>query len=73
MTISETVYQALVEAQFALSEVIGEAPDKEPRYRDYYDREDDYAFDSAAWDRAETARPALEKINAALAEMEAQS
>lgn len=75
MSVSPTIRAALEAGRDALAEIVAEAPEKEPVYDAWMDFEDreNWAFDSASWDRAETARPALEKINAALAEMEAQS
>jgi len=75
MTVSPKIRAALEAGRDALAEIVAEAPKAEtpyphhgtPQYRE------NWAFDSASWNRAETARPALEKINAALAEMEAQS
>jgi hypothetical protein len=76
MTASPAIRAALEAARDALAEIVAEAPADGaafyPRHGTAQERED-WAFDSASWARAETARPALEKINAALAEMEAQS
>ena len=74
MTIrSHTVIAALKAARDALAAIVAEAPEAEPVSRGFRGTDADWLHESLSWDRAETARPALEKINAALAEMEAQS
>lgn len=73
MTVSPKIRAALEAARDALAEIVAEAPEKEPVSRGYRGSDADWLHESLSWDRAETARPALEKINAALAEMEAQS
>lgn len=73
MTVSPAIRAAFEAARDALSEIVAEAPEKEPSIRESRNNQVGWNFDSVSWDRAETARPALEKINAALAEMEAQS
>jgi len=68
MTVSPKIREMLESVRDALAEIIAETPYPRhgtPQYRE------NWAFDSASWARAQTARPALEKINAALAEMEA--
>lgn len=76
MTVSPAIRAALEAARDALGAIITDAPKARPTCRNEYGMYDLSATNMCAmerWDAAEKARPAFQQINAALAEMEAQS